>query len=153
MDSAIKPTMMISGLLASVFATGVAALGTTVAAPCACADPAHCAPIAAAAAADREIFAFFDDNKTWPNLDYEVATTACAYMDGPAEQVDPAFVCHAHSKGVRAVRNAPFAKDQLGTIGNSTVRAMWVAMWMAILALASVSLVVHFLPLASKLCV
>ena len=93
--------------------------------PCWCADPTWCTPISTVP--EREVFAFFDDNSTWPYLDYDVMTTASAFL----EHVDPAFVCHAHSKGVRVVKSAPFPKDQLSTLSDPKVRAAWVALWMS----------------------
>ena len=86
---------------------------------CACADASLCKPLSTKPA--REVFAFFDKNKTWPSLDFDTMTTACSFVHGPP---DPALVCHAHSKGVRVVAVAAFDVTQ---ITNATFRTAWVA--------------------------
>ena len=84
---------------------------------CNCQDATLCKPLSTAPA-KREVFAFFDSNNTWPNLDFSTMTTACAFT-----QVDPALVCHAHKLGVRVVKSAPFNIKQ---ITNASARTAWV---------------------------
>ena len=86
-------------------------------AACDCEDQNLCKPLSTAPA-KREVFAFFDSNNTWPNLDFSTMTTACAFT-----QVDPALVCHAHKMGVRVTKKAPFDVSQ---INNASARTAWV---------------------------
>jgi di-N-acetylchitobiase len=83
---------------------------------CSCVDASLCQPLSTKGPA-REVFAFFTGN--WSNLDFSTMTTAAAFT----HVIDPALVCHAHARGVRVVRSAPF---DVGQITNASARTAWV---------------------------
>jgi len=85
-------------------------------APCACADPSHCAPIQEQRA--TEVFGFGGDGN-WSSFGWDVMTTI-------AWATDPELICHAHANGVRVVAAAPSFTADLLTTNNNTVRELWI---------------------------